>query len=113
MKTIDFFRKHRVFTSQEYNDFLKKTGRTGARTQEALLAYHIKVGHLIHLKRGLYAVVTPGAAPASFIADPYLIASKLCEDAVIGYHTDLAFYELNEGQACEFDTLINCSSIIL
>ncbi len=92
MKPTDFFREHPVFTSQEYAHFLERERRPGARTQEALLAYHIKAGHLLHLKRGLYAVIPPGASPESFIADPYLIAGKLCEDAIIGYHTALAFY---------------------
>jgi predicted transcriptional regulator of viral defense system len=89
---MDFFREHPVFTSQEYAYFLEKERRAGDRNREASLAYHLKAGHLLHLKRGLYAVVPPGGSLESFIADPYLIAGKLSEDAVIGYHTALAFY---------------------
>ncbi len=92
MKPVDFFSKHPVFTSQEYAQFLEQAEHAGERTQEALLSYHIKAGNLIRIRRGLYAVVPQGASPESYMVDPYLIAAKLVGDAVVGYHSALAFY---------------------
>jgi predicted transcriptional regulator of viral defense system len=92
MKINDFFYQHPIFTSQEYASFLKQKDRGSIRSQEALLAYHIKVGNLIRIKQGLFAVVPQSTAPESFVADPYLIASKLVDDGVIAYHSALAFF---------------------
>jgi len=92
MKPKDFFSQHPVFTSQEYARFLEQEKHTGKRAQEALLSYHVKAGNLVRVRRGLFAVVPPGASSESYMVDPYLIAAKLTEDAVIGYHSALAFY---------------------
>jgi predicted transcriptional regulator of viral defense system len=92
MKPKDFFNQYPVFTSQEYARFLEQEKRTGTRTQEALLSYHVKAGNLIRIKRGLFAVVPQGASAESYAVDPYLIAAKLSDDAVLAYHTALAFY---------------------
>ena len=92
MKPWDFFSKYPVFTSQEYAQFLEKEEHAGERTQEALLSYHVKAGNLVRVRRGLFAVVPPGASPESYAVDPYLVAAKLVDDAVIGYHSALAFY---------------------
>ena len=92
MKHEEFFRTHPVFTSADLEAYLISTGTVGARTQEALLAYHKKAGHLILLRRGLYAVVPQGANPARFSVDPYLIATRLADNAVLAYHTALEFH---------------------
>ena len=44
------------------------------------------------MRRGLYAVVPPGANPASYSVDPFLVAAKLTKDAVLSYHTALEFH---------------------
>ena len=72
-----FFRQHPVFTGEELAEHLSSTGRVGARTQESLLAYHTKRGRLVRVRRGLFAVIPPGADPNSYPVDPYRIASKL------------------------------------
>ena len=92
MKHEKFFRTHPVFTSAELAAYLASTRTTGERTKEALLAYHRKAGHLLLLRRGLYAVVPPGADPARFQVDPYLLAARLADDAVLAYHTALEFH---------------------
>lgn len=92
MKPKDFFYQHPVFTSHEYAQFLEQEKHAGKRTQEALLSYHVKAGNLIRVRRGLYAVVPPGASQESYVVDPYLVAAKLVDDSVIGYHSALAFY---------------------
>ncbi len=92
MKPFDFFNQFPVFTSQEYAEFLAQNAHPNQRTQEALLSYHIKAGNLIRIRRGLYAVVPQGASANTFLPDPYLIAAKLTNDAIISYHSALAFY---------------------
>lgn len=48
-------------------------------------------GNLINVRRGLYARVPDGADAATFRVDPYLVASRFAEDAVIAYHSALQF----------------------
>lgn len=105
MKPRDFFNQHAIFTSQEYAQFLAKNNHAGERTQEALLSYHVKAGNLIRIRRGLFAVVPQGASSATYAVDPYLIASKLVDDAVLGYHSALAFYGKSYSVAHQFCVL--------
>jgi predicted transcriptional regulator of viral defense system len=86
VKLNTFFLRHPVFTVDEIDDFL---GRNNTGTRNALLAYHRRSGKIISLRRGLYAVVPPGASPETAPLDPYLIASKMAVDAVLAYHTAL------------------------
>lgn len=45
----------------------------------------------MRVRRGLYATVLRGVSPAKAAVDPYLIATKLANDAVIAYHAALQF----------------------
>jgi predicted transcriptional regulator of viral defense system len=92
MKHDEFFRKHPVFAGADMAGYLSSQGEVGGRAQETLLAYHRRTGRLVRIRRGLYAVVPPGSDPDSFPIDPFLVASKLTEDAVLSYHTALEFY---------------------
>ena len=92
VKHDEFFRRHPVFTTDELDAHLASRGSAGGRTREALLAYHVRAGRLVRVRRGLYAVVPPGTDPASFPVDPYLIASRLTPDAVLSHHTALEFH---------------------
>lgn len=93
MKPRDFFSQHPVFTSWEYAQFLAEEKSAGARTQESLLSYHLKAGNLVRIKRGLFAVTSPReTSTASYTVDSYLLASKLTDDAILAYHSALAFY---------------------
>ncbi len=89
MKHETFFRKHPVFTGEEFNDHLTRLGKTGPRTRESLLNYHRTTGHVILIRRGVYAVIPIGADPESYPVDPVLVAAKLTADAVLSYHTAL------------------------
>ncbi len=89
MKHEVFFRKHPVFTDEEFVRYLSTFGEMGARTKEALLNYHKKTGHVVHIRQGLYAVVPRGADPVSYPVDPVLVAAKLTKDAVLSHHTAL------------------------
>lgn len=89
MKHKEFFRKHPVFTGKELDRHLSAMGEIGPRTRESLLDYHRKTGHIILIRRGLYAVIPSGADPDSYPVDPFLVAAKLTKDAVLSYHTAL------------------------
>jgi len=92
MKHAKFFNNHPVFTGKEMADYLSSCGKISARTKETLLAYHRKTGHVLPVRRGLYAVIPRGADPRSYSVDPFLVASKLTGDAVLSYHTALEFH---------------------
>lgn len=113
MKPVNFFSMYPVFTSQEYAQFLRQAERAGERTQESLLSYHIKAGNLIRIRRGLYAVVPQGASPESYMVDPYLVAAKLVDDAVIAYHSALAFYGKSYSVTHQFCLLTHSRSAII
>ncbi len=89
MKVEDFFNRRPVFTNEELAEFLG-SGRTyGPRTQESLLAYYTKTGRVVRVRRGLYAVIPPGATSETYPFDPFLLCSKMTRDAVLAYHTAL------------------------
>ncbi len=92
MKHEEFFRKHPVFTGEEMVNYLLSCGDVGSRTKEALLAYYRKTGCIVSVRRGLYAVVPPGCSSTSYSIDPFLVAAKLTEDAVLSHHTALEFH---------------------
>ena len=92
MKHEGFFRRHPVFTGEELAVHLASRGEVGSRGQEALLAYYTRTGRVIRVRRGLYAVVPPGAEPESYPVDAYLIACRLTPDAVLSHHTALEFH---------------------
>ena len=92
MKHDEFFRRHPVFTGDELSKHLSAHGGVGPRAQEALVAYHRKVGRVLRVRRGLYAVIPPGAHADSYPVDPFLVAAKLTPDAVLSHHTALEFY---------------------
>ena len=89
---LAFFAAHPVFARAELTAHLW-THRSGTpKAVDALLRYHVQAGHLFKLRRGLYAVVSAGADPGDFPVDPYLLASRLAGDAVLGYHTALGLH---------------------
>jgi len=91
MKLEKFFRQRPVFTNKEFAGFLRSEGSNNIRTQESLLNYHIKTGRILRVRRGLYAVMPVGANPETYPVDPFLLAAKMTDDAVLAYHTALEF----------------------
>ena len=87
-----FFRLHPVFNGAELTAHLASRGQVRPRTRESLLAYYTRTARLLRIRRGLYAVVPPGADPESYPVDPYLIASRLRNDAVLSHHTALEYH---------------------
>lgn len=91
MRSRDFFAGHPVFTYREFASALASRGRSN-RTPDSLLTYYVQTGRLVRVRRGLYASIPTGAAPDECPVDPYLVAAKLTEDAVLAYHTALGFH---------------------
>ena len=92
MRMNEFLSQHAVFTVDELDRFLAARGSSNPRTRKSLLSYHRKQGRVIPVRRGLYATVPLGSDPASASVDPYLVAAKMTDDAVLAYHTALEFH---------------------
>ena len=87
MRFESFAASHPVFSVGE---FARHRGKSRNRwTQKAILAYHRKQRHIVLIRRGLYAAVPFGCTPDTCRPDPYLLASKMADDAVLAYHTAL------------------------
>ena len=92
MKLTEFLAQHAVFTVAELDRFLANRGSGNPNTRKSLLSYHRRQGRIIPVRRGLYATVPMGTDSASAPVDPYLLAAKMTEDAVLAYHTALEFH---------------------
>lgn len=88
VKLPDFFATHPVFTRSEFGEV---RNQASARTGTNLLAYYVRTGRLLRVRRGLYAVVPRGVDVATFSPDPYLVATRLAPDAVVAYHAALQY----------------------
>jgi predicted transcriptional regulator of viral defense system len=91
MRSREFFASHPVFTHDEYLAAREAPGNRSPRTADSLLLRHAASGHVLRVRRGLYASVPVGAVPEAFQVDPYLLATKLALDAVVAYHAALQF----------------------
>lgn len=92
MRSTDFFEAHPLFT---HGEFLAARAPRGAttRTSDNLLAKHLAAGNIVRVRRGLYASVPRGIEPSLRVpVDPYLVATNLTSDAVVGYHAALQFH---------------------
>jgi predicted transcriptional regulator of viral defense system len=87
----DFFEAHRVFTHAEFLSAHTAGGRS-PHTTNGILAQHVASGRLLRVKRGVYATVPPGTRAERFAPDPYLVATKMQDDAVVAYHSALSFH---------------------
>src|SRR5471030_1813549 len=84
-----FFYEHPVFRHEEFALFKSTLGTINPTSIKAALAYYVKLGRIKIIRRKLYAVVPPNQSVDSVLIDPYLVAAKVTEDAVIGYHSAL------------------------
>ena len=87
-----FFATHPVFTVPEMDAFMGDNGSSNSLTRQSLLRHHQKQGHIVRIRRGLFASVPASAHPDTFPVDPFLVAARLTDDAVLAYHTALAFH---------------------
>jgi len=91
MKLDSFFAQHQIFTVNELIAWLSKeaTCTTNYSTLHNSLAYHQKQGHILRIRRGLYYSIPKGVIASTYPIDPFLVTSKMAEDAVLGYRTAL------------------------
>lgn len=85
-----FLFDRQIFTIAEAQTHLQVSKDN--RTLKNLMSYHLKKGHIVRIRRGIYYVVPPGTRPEESQADPYLVCSKLAPDVILAYHTALAFW---------------------
>ncbi len=90
MDLSTFITQNHIFTIDEIKKHYNVSEKSS--TLKNLLGYHLKCGHLIHIRRGLYYTVPKGVDPENCPVDPYLVASKLAEDSILAYHTALAYF---------------------
>lgn len=89
MKLQELYATQPVLTLDELRAHLDEGYSRNKRSRESLVAYHLREGHLLQIRRGLYAVVPPGRDPHNCPVDPYLVAARSAVDAVLAYHTAL------------------------
>ena len=91
-KPTEFFARHSVFRHEEFVAVHSASGRRSRLTSASVLKQHVAAGNLLHVRRGLYATVPQGTSADNAQVDPYLLATKLTEDAVVAYHAALQFH---------------------
>jgi len=89
MKIEQFFYEHPVFRHEEFAAWKAKKGEIKPVSVNTALRYYVKAGQIKPIRRKLYAVIPPIQTPDTVMIDPYLIASKATDDALLGYHTAL------------------------
>jgi predicted transcriptional regulator of viral defense system len=85
-----FLSHNQIFTIEEVRTALRM--EKSSSTLDNLLAYHLRQGHIIRIRKGLYYTIPRGANEKTHPVDPYLIASKMTADAILAYHTSLGFH---------------------
>lgn len=87
MDSDSFFATHPVFTLDELAHALAPSDGKGPAKER--VKYYLARGRLKSVARGVYATVPPGADPAAFQPDPYLVAIAVRRDAVLSHHSAL------------------------
>lgn len=105
MKLKHFFTAHPVFRYEEFSAFMTAMGTPRPASWRQQLSYHQKAGHLLHIRKFLYAV-KPMYSQEQWV-DPYLISSKATRDAIIAYHTALELHGIAYTTFNEFTYLAN------
>ncbi|MDN3507234.1 MAG: hypothetical protein P0S96_08415 [Simkaniaceae bacterium] len=86
-----FFAQNQIFTLRELESSILPQ-ELNKNTLKNLLDYHLKKGHVIRIRKGLYYTIPKGSSLEEYPVDPYLIASKMAPDAILSYHTALSFH---------------------
>ncbi len=88
----EFFNKFQVFRLEDLNEFLESKDPEKAvehNRRKKLLAHYIKQKRLVKIRKEIYQVIPPGESSENYAVDPYLLASKLADDAILSHHTAL------------------------
>ncbi len=105
MRLKQFFETHAVFRYEDLAEFMVAQGKYRRESWQQQLNYHKKAGHIIHIRKFLYAVKP--LTSQDYWVDPYLIASKAAGDAVIAYHTALELHNIAYSTFSELVFLTN------
>lgn len=89
MKIEQFFYENPVFRFETFAEWKLMQGKIKSNSINTTLLYYVKAGRIKSIRRKLYAVVPPNQSSESVVVDPYLIAGKATDDAVLAYHTAL------------------------
>jgi predicted transcriptional regulator of viral defense system len=89
MNMETFLANNQVFTIEEMRSALAMGENS---TINNLLAYHLRRGHIIRIRKGLYYTIPKGADANTYPADPYLIGGKIAPDSTLAYYTSLGFH---------------------
>lgn len=92
MRPLDFVRRHPVFTHAEFVAAHLADGDRSRRTSDSLLRGYVRSGRVVRIRRGLYASVPESTPPEEHVVDPFLLATKLTDDAVVALHAALQFH---------------------
>jgi predicted transcriptional regulator of viral defense system len=92
MKPAEYFSAHSVFRFEDFASAHRDGTARAPATTLAAVKQHVRAGNLLRIRRGLYAVVLRGLTPETSVVDPYVLASHLAPDAVVGYHAALQFH---------------------
>lgn len=89
-----FLRKNPIFTYDAFVQAVSGDHKRSKNTVKALLAHHIQQGHIVRVRRRLFAAIPVGAESETYPINPYLVAGYAVPDAVIAYHSALSFYQV-------------------
>lgn len=103
MKVRQFFETHPVFRYEEFASFMTSQGTNRPESCRQQLGYHQKAGHLVRIRKFLYAV-KPMFSQEPWI-DPFLIASKASTDSILAYHSALELHGVAYTTFSEFTYL--------
>ncbi|MBI5491125.1 MAG: transcriptional regulator [Deltaproteobacteria bacterium] len=92
MRPLDYFATHPLFRLEEFTNVHQAGKRLKPGSSLASVKQHIRAGNLLHIRRGIYAVVPRGQRSDGVVVDPYVLAGKLAPDAVVAYHGALQFH---------------------
>ncbi len=85
-----FLTNNQIFTIEEARTALGM--EKSSSTLDNLLAYHLRRGHIVRIRKSLYYTIPKGSDAKIHHIDPYLIASKMTPDSILAYHTSLGFH---------------------
>lgn len=91
MRSTDFLATHPVFTYEEFAGASSR-GTPNPNTTRNRLAAVVASGRVLRVRRGLFATVPPGVELDRAPVDPYLVATKVADDATVAYHGALQFH---------------------
>lgn len=98
----EFLRNNPIFTYAMFVGAMQASGSKNPLTIRNKLNQHIQRKHIVRIRRELFAAIPYGAEADTYPINPFLVAGFLTPDAVIAYHTALAFYGLNYSSSYRF-----------